>query len=59
MSKDELGRTISVRPPTVNKKIKPKSHSMADDHSTLPLGSVANQLNISTPIGIAIIIVHV
>lgn len=45
MFKDELGRTTSVRPPTVNRKIKPKVHSMADDHSVLPPWRVDKQLN--------------
>lgn len=57
MSSDELARTIPVRPPTVNKKIKPRAHSMAGDHLMLPPWSVANQLNTFTPVGIAIIIV--
>ena len=57
MSSDELARTIPVRPPTVNKKIKPRAHSMGGDHLILPPWSVANQLNTFTPVGIAIIIV--
>jgi hypothetical protein len=36
MSKDELARTIPVNPPTVNKKINPKAHSIAGDHLILP-----------------------
>lgn len=27
MSRDELAKTIPVRPPSVNKKINPKAHS--------------------------------
>ena len=46
MFKDELGRTISVRPPTESQKIKPKAHSTADDHSVLPPWRVDKQLNI-------------
>lgn len=57
MSRDELARTIPVKPPTVNKKIKPRAHSMAGDHLMLPPWSVASQLNTFTPVGIAIIIV--
>lgn len=45
MFKDELGRTISVRPPTVNWKIKSKARSMADDHLVLPPWRVDKQLN--------------
>lgn len=36
MSSDELARTIPVRPPTVNKKMKPRAHSIAGDHLILP-----------------------
>lgn len=57
MSRDELDKTIPVRPPTVNKKIKPKAHSIAGDHLILPPCRVASQLNTLTPVGIAIIIV--
>lgn len=57
MSKEELARTIPVRPPTVNKKINPKAHSIAGDHLIFPPCSVANQLNTLTPVGMAIIIV--
>lgn len=57
MSSEELAKTIPVRPPIVNKKIKPKAHSIAGDHLMLPPCSVANQLNTFTPVGIAIIIV--
>ena len=41
MSRDELDKTIPVRPPTVNKKIKPKAHSIAGDHLILPPCRVA------------------
>ena len=57
MARDELDKTIPVRPPTVNKKIKPKAHSIAGDHLILPPCRVASQLNTLTPVGIAIIIV--
>lgn len=57
MSKEELARTIPVRPPTVNKKINPKAHNIAGDHLIFPPCSVASQLNTLTPVGIAIIIV--
>lgn len=57
MSNEELARTIPVRPPTVNKKINPKAHSIAGDHLIFPPCSVASQLNTLTPVGIAIIIV--
>lgn len=57
MSKEELARTIPVRPPTVNRKINPKAHNIAGDHLIFPPCSVASQLNTLTPVGIAIIIV--
>lgn len=57
ISREELDRTIPVSPPTVNKKIKPRAHSMAGDHLILPPWRVANQLNTFTPVGIAIIMV--
>lgn len=57
ISKDELARTIPVSPPTVNRKMKPRAHSIAGDHLMLPPCSVASQLKTFTPVGIAIIIV--
>lgn len=57
MSRDEFDRTIPVSPPTVNRKIKPRAHSIAGDHLILPPCSVASQLNTFTPVGIAMIIV--
>lgn len=57
MSSDELASTIPVRPPTVNRKMKPRAHSMAGDHLIFPPCRVASQLKTFTPVGIAIIIV--
>lgn len=57
MSRDELASTIPVSPPTVNRKIKPKAHSIAGDHLMLPPCSVASQLKTFTPVGMAMIIV--
>jgi len=57
MSRDELANTMPVRPPTVNKKIKPRAHSIAGAHFTFPPCRVASQLNTFTPVGIAIIMV--
>lgn len=48
---------MPVSPPTVNRKIKPRAHSMAGDHLILPPWRVASQLNTFTPVGIAMIIV--
>lgn len=57
MSNDELARTIPVSPPTVNRKIKPRAHSIAGDHLMFPPCKVASQLKTFTPVGIAIIMV--
>lgn len=57
MSSDEFASTMPVRPPTVNRKINPRAHSMAGDHLILPPCRVASQLKTFTPVGIAIIIV--
>lgn len=40
-SKDELAKTIPVKPPTVNKKIKAKAHDMAGELLILPPWRVA------------------
>lgn len=57
MSREELAKTIPVRPPTVKRKMKPSAHIMAGDHLILPPWRVASQLKTFTPVGIAIIIV--
>jgi len=57
MSSDELARTIPVRPPTVNRKMKPRAHSIGVSHLIVPPCRVASQLNTFTPVGMAIIIV--
>lgn len=57
MSREELDNTMPVSPPTVNKKIKPRAHSMAGDHLMFPPCRVASQLNTLTPVGMAIIMV--
>lgn len=57
MSSDELASTIPVRPPTVNRKIKPRAHSIAGDHLIFPPCRVASQLKTFTPVGMAMIIV--
>lgn len=48
---------IPVRPPTVNRKIKPRAHRRGVSHLTAPPWRVASQLKTLTPVGIAIIIV--
>lgn len=57
MSREELARTIPVRPPTVKRKMKPNAHNIAGDHLIFPPCRVASQLNTLTPVGIAIIMV--
>ena len=57
MSSDELARTIPVRPPTVNRKMKPRAQRSGVSHLIEPPWRVANQLKTLTPVGIAIIIV--
>lgn len=56
-SKEELDKTIPVKPPTVNKKINPKDHNMGVSHETLDIEIVASQLKILMPVGTPIIIV--
>jgi len=57
ISKEELARIIPVKPPTVNRKMKPKAQRSGVSHLILPPWSVASQLKTFTPVGIAIIIV--
>lgn len=57
MSREELARTIPVRPPVVNKKINPRAHSIGVSYFTRDPWIVANHLNTLIPVGTAIIIV--
>lgn len=57
ISSDELANTMLVNPPTVKGKISPRVQSITRDHFMLPPCRVAGQLNPSTPVGTAIIIV--
>lgn len=57
MSRDELARTIPVRPPTVKRKMNPRAHKNGASHFKSPPCRVASQLKTFTPVGIAIIIV--
>jgi hypothetical protein len=54
---EELASKTPVRPPTVNKKMKPKDQSIGESKLTEDPTNVASQLNTFTPVGIAIIIV--
>jgi hypothetical protein len=53
----ELDRTIPVRPPNVNKKIKPLANNIGVFNTMLPPNIVAIQLKILIPVGTAITIV--
>jgi len=57
ISKDPFARTIPVKPPTVNKNMKPVAHSIGVVNLTLPPYMVVSQLNIFIPVGTAMIIV--
>lgn len=57
MSKEELARIMPVRPPMVNRKIKPRAHSIGGSHLIIPPCSVASQLKTLIPVGMAMIIV--
>jgi hypothetical protein len=59
MSIEEFARMIPVRPPTVNKKIKPMVHIKAGVIRRKLPWRVATQLKIFTPVGTAIIMVAV
>jgi hypothetical protein len=48
---------IPVKPPKVNKKIKPLANNIGVFNTILPPNIVATQLNILIPVGTAIIIV--
>lgn len=57
MSKEELARTIPVRPPVVNRKIKPRAQSMGVSYLIRDPWIVASQLKTLMPVGTAMIIV--
>jgi len=57
MSIEEFANNTPVNPPTVNKKINPKDHSIGASKEILAPTKVASHLNTFTPVGIAIIIV--
>lgn len=57
ISIDELARTIPVNPPIVNKKTNPIAHINVGVGVRFDSWSVAIQLKIFTPVGIAMIIV--
>jgi len=57
ISIDEFDKQMPVNPPIVNRKIKPKLHKIDELNFNLVPYSVASQLKILIPVGIAIIIV--
>lgn len=57
MSKELLANTTPVRPPTVNKNRKPRTHRIAASGDEAVPWRVASHEKILIPVGIAIIIV--
>lgn len=57
ISSEELASTIPVRPPIVNKKMKPRAQSIGGSHLIVPPCRVASQLKTLMPVGIAMIMV--
>jgi len=57
MSNEPFANTMPVKPPNVNKNIKPVAQVIGVVNFILPPYIVANQLNIFIPVGTAIIIV--
>jgi hypothetical protein len=56
-SKEEFDKIIPVTPPMVNKTMKPRTQRTGGEYLITEPYSVANQLKILIPVGIAIIIV--
>jgi hypothetical protein len=50
MSREEFDKTIQVSPPALNRKRKPRAHSLSGDHLLLPSCNVASQLDTFTPV---------
>jgi hypothetical protein len=57
MSREELARTIPVKPPTVKRKMKPKAHNIGASYLISDPWIVASHLNTLIPVGTAMIIV--
>lgn len=57
MSRDEFDKHTPVRPPRVNRKINPSTHSIGVVYLIFAPWIVANQLNTLIPVGTAMIIV--
>lgn len=57
MSREAFASTMPVRPPTVNKKMKPKAHIIVGSYLIREPKIVANHLNTLIPVGTAMIIV--
>lgn len=56
-SREEFDSTIPVTPPTVNRQMNPRVHSTVALYLITEPYSVASQLKILMPVGIAIIMV--
>lgn len=56
MLNDGFAKIFPVWPLTINKKIKPKGHSVAGGHLILSPLRIASGLNIFIPVGMTIII---
>jgi hypothetical protein len=57
MSRLELDKTTPVKPPIVNKKIKPRTHNITGCFIITEPKKVASHLKTLTPVGTAITIV--
>jgi len=57
ISRDEFDKQIPVRPPIVNRKINPSTHSIGTVNWIFDPWIVANHLNTLIPVGTAMIIV--
>jgi hypothetical protein len=57
MSRDALAKIIPVRPPMVNRKMKPRANNIGVANRIVPPKRVANQEKILIPVGTAMIIV--
>lgn len=57
VSREALARIMPVSPPTVNRKMKPRAHSIGGVNFTCVPYIVESHLNTFTPVGTAITIV--
>lgn len=57
MSREELARTIPVKPPVVKRKMKPRAQSIGSSNLIRDPWIVASHLNTLIPVGTAMIMV--